>query len=77
MVMTIKEFEKWLDKMDNLLEEANKKDVIDPTLRADRQGREVGVEIGDICPICKEGTVIESGGCNTCTNCGAQLKCGL
>jgi hypothetical protein len=27
MVMTIKEFEEWLDKMDNLLEEANKKGV--------------------------------------------------
>lgn len=36
-----------------------------------------GCEVGDICPICKEGTVEELGGCNSCTNCGAQLKCGL
>lgn len=21
--------------------------------------------------------LVEQGGCNTCTNCGAQLKCGL
>ncbi|MDL2211783.1 vitamin B12-dependent ribonucleotide reductase [Erysipelotrichaceae bacterium OttesenSCG-928-M19] len=45
--------------------------------RSDRQDRNIGVEIGDICPICLEGTVEEIGGCNTCTNCNAQLKCGL
>jgi len=45
--------------------------------RADRQDRNIGVEVGDICPICLEGTVEEIGGCNTCTNCNAQLKCGL
>ncbi|MEG0686102.1 MAG: vitamin B12-dependent ribonucleotide reductase, partial [Erysipelotrichales bacterium] len=45
--------------------------------RSDRQDRNIGVEIGDICPICMEGTVEEIGGCNTCTNCNAQLKCGL
>ncbi len=36
-----------------------------------------GSDVGNKCPICREGDVIESGGCNTCTNCGAQLKCGL
>lgn len=46
-------------------------------IRADRQDREVGVEVGDICPICTEGVVEDIGGCNTCTNCSAQLKCGL
>jgi ribonucleoside-diphosphate reductase alpha chain len=46
-------------------------------LRSDRQDRNIGVEIGDICPICLEGIVEDLGGCNTCTNCGAQLKCGL
>ena len=45
--------------------------------RADRQDRNIGVEVGDICPICLEGIVEEIGGCNTCTNCNAQLKCGL
>jgi ribonucleoside-diphosphate reductase alpha chain len=46
-------------------------------LRSDRQDRNIGIEVGDICPICLEGTVEEVGGCNTCTNCNVQLKCGL
>ncbi|MBB4825702.1 ribonucleoside-diphosphate reductase alpha chain [Sporosarcina luteola] len=37
----------------------------------------IGSEIGDTCPVCRQGTVEEIGGCNTCTNCNAQLKCGL
>ena len=36
-----------------------------------------GSDIGDTCPICRQGTVEDIGGCNTCTNCNAQLKCGL
>ncbi len=37
----------------------------------------IGSEVGDTCPVCRKGQVEEMGGCNTCTNCGAQLKCGL
>ena len=37
----------------------------------------IGSEVGNRCPVCREGHVAEIGGCNTCTNCGAQLKCGL
>ena len=37
----------------------------------------IGSEVGNTCPVCREGTVEEIGGCNTCTSCGAQLKCGL
>ena len=55
--------------------ETPEKEVTD--LRADRLDREIGVEVGNICPICLEGIVEEVGGCNTCTNCNAQLKCGL
>lgn len=36
-----------------------------------------GSDIGDTCPICRQGIVEEIGGCNTCTNCSAQLRCGL
>ncbi|MED1442138.1 vitamin B12-dependent ribonucleotide reductase [Aeribacillus composti] len=36
-----------------------------------------GNEVGNTCPVCREGKVQEIGGCNTCTKCGAQLKCGL
>lgn len=37
----------------------------------------IGNEIGDTCPICRIGKVVDAGGCNTCDNCNAQLKCGL
>ncbi|MFV0255044.1 MAG: vitamin B12-dependent ribonucleotide reductase [Erysipelotrichaceae bacterium] len=56
-------------------EQSSKEEQSD--FRGDRQDRNIGTEIGDICPICNEGTVEEIGGCNTCTNCNAQLKCGL
>lgn len=36
-----------------------------------------GSEVGDTCPICRQGIVKDIGGCNTCTNCQAQLRCGL
>ncbi len=36
-----------------------------------------GSDIGNTCPICRQGIVEEIGGCNTCTNCSAQLRCGL
>ena len=42
-----------------------------------RQDKTYGTQVGDLCPICKEGQIEDLGGCNTCTNCGAQLKCGL
>ena len=37
----------------------------------------VGNEIGDTCPVCRKGEVIDMGGCNTCNNCNVQLRCGL
>ena len=37
----------------------------------------IGSEVGNTCPVFRQGTVEEIGGCNTCTGCGAQLKCGL
>jgi ribonucleoside-diphosphate reductase alpha chain len=36
-----------------------------------------GNEVGETCPVCRKGEIIDAGGCNTCSNCGAQLKCGL
>jgi ribonucleoside-diphosphate reductase alpha chain len=53
------------------------KPIKTPGLRSDRQDRNIGTDVGDICPICLEGTVENIGGCHTCTNCNAQLKCGL
>ncbi|WP_033159960.1 vitamin B12-dependent ribonucleotide reductase [Mycoplasmoides alvi] len=43
----------------------------------DRQDRNIGIELGNNCPECKEGIITDMGGCNTCTNCGIQWKCGL
>ncbi len=57
--------------------EKDSKPVKTKGLRSDRQDRNIGVDAGDICPICLEGTVENVGGCHTCTNCNAQLKCGL
>ena len=37
----------------------------------------IGSEVGNTCPVCRVGKVKEIGGCNTCTNCNTQLKCGL
>ncbi|TKD70082.1 vitamin B12-dependent ribonucleotide reductase [Pseudalkalibacillus hwajinpoensis] len=37
----------------------------------------IGSEVGNTCPVCRKGQVKEIGGCNTCDNCSAQLKCGL
>ncbi|MDV2685126.1 vitamin B12-dependent ribonucleotide reductase [Alkalihalophilus lindianensis] len=37
----------------------------------------IGSEVGNTCPVCRKGQVEDLGGCNTCTSCGAQLKCGL
>lgn len=37
----------------------------------------IGSEVGNTCPVCRKGEVNDIGGCNTCTNCNAQLKCGL
>lgn len=39
--------------------------------------RKVGGDVGNICPVCEAGTLIDSGGCVTCSNCGVQTKCGL
>lgn len=38
---------------------------------------QIGSEVGDTCPVCRQGKVREIGGCNTCDNCKAQLQCGL
>jgi len=42
-----------------------------------KTNRSIGMQIGDECPVCHLGTIEDLGGCNTCTNCGIQLKCGL
>lgn len=51
--------------------------LLDTIQELDKTNVKIGNEVGDVCPVCRKGTVEEIGGCNTCTNCNAQLKCGL
>lgn len=50
---------------------------VKPGWRSDRQDRKIGNNLGDLCQMCKEGTLVLSSGCFTCNNCGMQTKCGL
>lgn len=83
-VLTLKAEENTVDEQLELIpeeteEQVKKRTVVLVDTIQDVRATDVtiGSEIGNICPICREGTVEEIGGCNTCTNCGAQLKCGL
>ncbi|MFD1066229.1 vitamin B12-dependent ribonucleotide reductase [Oceanobacillus locisalsi] len=59
-------------------EQEDKKIVLMDTIQElDKTNVTIGSEVGDTCPVCREGSVKDIGGCNTCTSCGAQLKCGL
>ncbi|ASK63216.1 ribonucleoside-diphosphate reductase, adenosylcobalamin-dependent [Virgibacillus phasianinus] len=51
--------------------------LVDTVHELDKTNVTIGSEVGDTCPVCRKGSVEDMGGCNTCTNCGAQLKCGL
>ncbi|MCP3025709.1 vitamin B12-dependent ribonucleotide reductase [Halobacillus sp. A5] len=51
--------------------------LMDTVHELDKTNVTIGSEVGDTCPVCRKGTVEDIGGCNTCTNCNAQLKCGL
>ena len=51
--------------------------LVDTIAPLDQTKVTIGSEVGNTCPICRKGKVEELGGCNTCTSCGAQLKCGL
>ncbi|PYZ99203.1 ribonucleoside-diphosphate reductase, adenosylcobalamin-dependent [Alteribacter lacisalsi] len=80
-VLTLKAEENDLDQPEETLEEhadSKGKVVILDTI-SDLRSTSVkyGNEVGDKCPVCRKGTVEDIGGCNTCTNCNAQLKCGL
>lgn len=39
--------------------------------------KNIGNEIGNTCPVCELGQLIDAGGCVTCNNCNVQVKCGL
>ncbi len=78
-VLTLKAEENSFEQTE-LFEESNepKKVVLMDTIQELKSTDvTIGSEVGDTCPVCREGSVEDIGGCNTCTSCGAQLKCGL
>ncbi|RFU65673.1 vitamin B12-dependent ribonucleotide reductase [Peribacillus glennii] len=77
-VLTLKAEENNLDEFELEFEDDKKKVVLLDTINELRSTDvTIGSEVGNTCPVCRKGEVKEMGGCNTCTNCGAQLKCGL
>ncbi|MFB6465842.1 vitamin B12-dependent ribonucleotide reductase [Cytobacillus sp. Hz8] len=77
-VLTLKAEENKLDDHHHHLEKPKQHVVLVDTI-SDLRSTDVtiGSEVGNTCPICRKGKVKEIGGCNTCDNCNAQLKCGL
>ncbi|AZU63306.1 vitamin B12-dependent ribonucleotide reductase [Neobacillus mesonae] len=77
-VLTLKAEENTNEQL-SMFDEKEKKPVVLVDTISDLRSTNVtiGSEVGNTCPVCRKGEVEEIGGCNTCTNCGAQLKCGL
>lgn len=75
-VLTLKAEENTVDEFETNVEKAH---VVLVDTISDLRSTDVtiGSEVGNTCPVCRKGKVKEIGGCNTCTNCNAQLKCGL
>ncbi|MET3574784.1 vitamin B12-dependent ribonucleotide reductase [Bhargavaea ullalensis] len=77
-VLTLKAEENDMDeRVEEKVEEKRPVVLVDTIQDLRSTNVTIGSEIGDTCPVCRKGTVEELGGCNSCTNCGAQLKCGL
>lgn len=64
-------------KEESVVEEKKKVVLVDTINELRSTNVTIGSEVGNTCPVCRKGEIKEMGGCNTCTNCGAQLKCGL
>ncbi|MGM9926226.1 MAG: vitamin B12-dependent ribonucleotide reductase [Bacillus sp. (in: firmicutes)] len=75
-VLTLKAEDNHFEQQE-LLEEEKKVVLVDTINELSSTKVTIGSEVGNTCPVCRKGEVQEMGGCNTCTNCGAQLKCGL
>lgn len=71
-VLSLKAEENSLEKTEQLTVELYADNVFIDTANVT-----FGSEIGNTCPTCRQGKVIDAGGCATCNNCGIQLQCGL
>src|SRR5699024_3080588 len=77
-VLTLKAEENGFEAEESFEVQSTPKVVLMDTIQElEKTNVTIGSEIGDRCPVCRKGHVAEVGGCNTCTSCGAQLKCGL
>ncbi|WP_411953426.1 LAGLIDADG family homing endonuclease [Alkalibacillus sp. S2W] len=77
-VLTLKAEENEPSEQTELFEDDQQKVVLMDTVHElETTNVTVGSEVGDTCPVCRQGDIQDVGGCNTCTNCGAQLKCGI
>ncbi len=77
-VLTLKAEENSFDDTSLVKKEKTKQRVVlVDTINELQSTNVIGSEVGNTCPVCRKGSVEEIGGCNTCTNCNAQLKCGL
>lgn len=66
-----------LEASESKVDDSHKTLISDTIPPLEQTDVKVGTEVGDTCPVCRKGHVIDAGGCSTCDNCGAQLKCGL
>lgn len=79
-VLTLKAEENTVGEQTELFEDETDKPkvvLMDTIQQLDSTNVNIGSEIGDTCPVCRQGSIEDIGGCNTCTNCAAQLKCGI
>ncbi len=76
-VLTLKAEDNTFEEEDNQAQEEKKVVLVDTISPLRDTDVTIGSEVGNTCPVCRKGKVKEIGGCNTCTNCGSQLKCGL
>ena len=78
-VLTLKAEDNQFDQEDDLFGKQPQSPVVlvDTIQALESTSVTIGSELGNTCPVCRKGQVHEIGGCNTCDNCNAQLKCGL
>lgn len=76
-VLSLTAEENTFEEEDGTTETSNKIVLVDTIAPLKSTEVTIGSEIGNTCPVCRVGEVEDIGGCNTCTSCGAQLKCGL
>lgn len=76
-VLSLTADENDVNSSDALTRDNSKVVVVENVKPLEQTSVTIGNEIGNTCPACRIGKVIDRGGCAECDNCNAQLKCGL